>query len=524
MKAGVAKYGRIRKSASDESVIENISGLFFRKGKAGSWKDEMPEYYRDLFWNYHGPMMERLGYADLNGIVAQSPALDHRVMKLMGMDVAPLPARQKHVLIECSKLMESGKDGVRRYLMHLLKGFEDVKKFGSPEWKFELLIGNRTFPLEVYPEVIDVFDPGLESFDEQLHPYEKKLMALKDVITAALPPRLYNLLARYYRSSGIRTVLRQIRERATINDQLDNMKSAIDTADIVHVPLPQNCVHIKSNYKNLVVTVHDMTHRLFPQFHVKSNVDLCERGMRLVEKRCAAVISISDSTGEDIRRMTGIDHERIHRIYQSADPHLFRKNISEVQGRIIREKYDLGEQPYLLCLSTIEPRKNLANTIAAFHLLKERYGLMDATLVIAGNPGWKSDELNPGEFRDRPDIRFAGFIPDEDLGLIYSEAVALCYVSYYEGFGLPPLEAMSCATPVIYGRNSSMIEVIGDAGLAAEPGDPEEIMEQMYRILEEPGLRDSLSVKAYRRSFAFSRRNSIYNTLKVYESILDGRA
>jgi glycosyltransferase involved in cell wall biosynthesis len=102
---------------------------------------------------------------------------------------------------------------------------------------------------------------------------------------------------------------------------------------------------------------------------------------------------------------------------------------------------------------------------------------------------------------------------------LYSEAIALCYVSVYEGFGLPPLEAMRCRTPVIYGNNSAMIEVVGEAGLPADADDVEDIREQMRKMILDKELRDALAIKAHHRSFQFSSRKSTYDTLQVYNHI-----
>jgi glycosyltransferase involved in cell wall biosynthesis len=144
----------------------------------------------------------------------------------------------------------------------------------------------------------------------------------------------------------------------------------------------------------------------------------------------------------------------------------------------------------------------------------------EVNLVISGSFGWKTWHLSKELHLDNPHIIFTGYVDDVDLNVIYSEAIALCYVSFYEGFGLPPLEAMSCRTPVIYGKNSSMMEVIGEAGLSADAENVISIKEQMHRMFFDKNLRDELAKKAHHRSFEFSWRKSIYDTLKVYENII----
>ncbi len=141
-------------------------------------------------------------------------------------------------------------------------------------------------------------------------------------------------------------------------------------------------------------------------------------------------------------------------------------------------------------------------------------------LVISGSFGWKTEHLSEELHLDNGRIIFTGYVEDHDLKVLYSEAIALCYVSFYEGFGLPPLEAMSCRTPVIYGNNSSMTEVVGVAGLPADANDVLSIKSQMHRMFFEPEVRNKLAQLSHHRSFEFSARKSVYDTLIVYQKTI----
>jgi glycosyltransferase involved in cell wall biosynthesis len=189
----------------------------------------------------------------------------------------------------------------------------------------------------------------------------------------------------------------------------------------------------------------------------------------------------------------------------------------------MRRKYRIPETtPYILSLCTLEPRKNLINIIKAFQLLIQKYPDRAVILVIAGQKGWKFDDIFRFKNSDRNRIIFTGFIAEEDLATIYSDAVTLAYISYYEGFGLPPLEAMSCGTPVIYGNNSSMPEVISYCGLAAEPDNIEDIADKFQRILCDANLREKLSRLALARAQQFSWEKSALETLAAYDSVIAG--
>lgn len=245
--------------------------------------------------------------------------------------------------------------------------------------------------------------------------------------------------------------------------------------------------------------------------------------MQFILKKNAFIIAVSKSTVNDLVSQYPVAKEKIKLVYESPDRELFRWNVNKNLAEIIRDKYKLGKNPYFLCLSTIEPRKNLPNTIRAFNMFIDENPGTNVNLVISGNFGWKTEHLSEELHLDNPRIIFTGYVEDKDLHVLYSEAVALCYVSFYEGFGLPPLEAMSCRTPVIYGNNSSMKEVIGDAGLPANANDVNNIKEQLHKMFFNKKLRDQLAMKSHHKSFEFSWRKTVYETLKVYEEIISSK-
>jgi glycosyltransferase involved in cell wall biosynthesis len=166
-------------------------------------------------------------------------------------------------------------------------------------------------------------------------------------------------------------------------------------------------------------------------------------------------------------------------------------------------------------LSTIEPRKNLAKTLAAFLELKSTGAHEDLTFVVCGKRGWKVDTLYDKEHPHASAIHFTGYVADEDLAAVYSGAKALCYVAHYEGFGLPPLEAMLCGTPVLFGDNSSMPEVVRDGGVGVAAGSVAAIRAGMEQLLlaDEEELRKA----ALRRARGFSWLRTAYETFLAYQ-------
>lgn len=515
LKKGKARYGAASRRRDDSIDPVQFAGKFFRKGKTGDWKAEMPAELHDLFWNYHGEMMEALGYEPHTSTLPQNPVYDYRIMKLMNRPV-PQAEKSLHVLIEATKLIGTDHDGVKRYLLELIRGFEEFMLFGNGRYHFELLSGRNILPLHRYTQL-------LQPTQDHLHPYEKVLMNFKSGIQQIIPITLYRYGARIYRHSGIRKYLLKLRDQKSLEkefQQYRELKKRIEETDLIHIPLPQNTGYLKHFTGRFLVTVHDLTHRITPDFHEEHNIRYTEEGMRFIAASNASVIAVSQSTAGDLIKHNPIPENKIHVVYETADTGLFRRNANPDLALNIREKYNLGNTPFLLTLSTIEPRKNLPNTIRAFKMLIRENPDLKVNLVVAGKFGWKTEHLNEDLREPHPCILFPGFINDQDLNVIYSEATALCYLSHHEGFGLPPLEAMRCRTPVIYGNNSSLVEIIADSGLAAGSTDISQIKDQMYRLVTDIALRESLAMKAHHRSFQFSKRRMIFETLNIYEKTL----
>jgi len=519
MKSGKAMYGGANKMANRPDIdIGDFANKFFRQGKSGGWKEEMTPEMQDLFWNHHGNMMERLGYATFKNSVGQNPVLDHLVMKKLGLPVTQETNNKFLVHLEATKLLENSNDGIKRYLEHLIKCLKDVSRHGDQKWRFKLFIESKTYSLENYKEEMQ------EKEITRLHPYEKVLMGFKEFVRVSLPGVVYKGFSDLYKKTGIRKFLSFLQQQATYKKMKKLYRNNVaeqNSINLIHIPLPQNSIYFNNLNNPFLVTVHDLTHKLFSEYHESTNTTLAEAGMNFIIEKEADVIAVSQSTVNDVLENEKIPAEKIHLVYEAADHDLFKWNINKKLTDKIRKHYKLGTNPYFLCLSTIEPRKNLPNTIQAFNLFIQENPDADINLVISGNFGWKTEHLSDELHLDNPKIIFTGYVTDEHLPIIYSEARALCYVSFYEGFGLPPLEAMSCRTPVIYGNNSSMKEVIGEAGLPADPNDLNSIKEQMYRIYYDPELRDLLAQRSHHRSFEFTWRKSAYETLRVYEKIVN---
>jgi glycosyltransferase involved in cell wall biosynthesis len=265
-----------------------------------------------------------------------------------------------------------------------------------------------------------------------------------------------------------------------------------------------------------VVTVFDLTPIRFPEFHLRSNLFTIRQLRRRLE-RADVVMVPSDSTGKDLEEFGLVPRQKVRVIPLAADA-CFRP--VEQGNREVLAKLGV-ECEYVLNVGTLEPRKNLPRLFEAFRLLKDRHRIPHK-LVVAGPRGWKDEEIFQSVRRlNLTDaVVFTGYIPDDTLNLFYSHATLLVYPSLYEGFGLPPLEAMAAGCPVAVSKTSSLPEVVGQAGVYFDPLEVEEIAQAIYRILDSPDFRANLIELGRARSREFSWEKTAAATLRIYKEAL----
>jgi len=257
-----------------------------------------------------------------------------------------------------------------------------------------------------------------------------------------------------------------------------------------------------------VVTVHDLTNQLFPRRADLRSWIYYRHVLRMGASRASSVIAVSRNTRDDIIRLWGLAHERVEVIYEAASP--------AFDGQPARPSR--AEERYFLAVGTVEPNKNFARLLEAYAAARSRLP-DDTALVVVGQPGWQYDGLlrSTRELGLNGSVRFIGHVPDVELADLYSGALAFVYPSLYEGFGLPPLEAMACGAPVIASRASSLPEVVGEAGLMVDPLDVEDIAAAMVRVASDPALREAMRSAGRARARRFSWEECARRTLAVLE-------
>lgn len=282
--------------------------------------------------------------------------------------------------------------------------------------------------------------------------------------------------------------------------------------DLVHGPV--NVIPVLDGLPG-VVTVHDLAFRVYPEQYPRAKQRYLDLLTGLSVRSAARVVTVSESTRRDVLRFYRVEPERVVTVPNGVDPAMVP--VTD-EGRLarFREVHGLPEE-FILYLGTLQPRKNLVGLLRAY----ARAGV-EAPLVVAGGKGWMYEpvfaEVRALGIEGR--VLFAGYADPEDLPLWYSAATAFVFPSFYEGFGLPVLEAMACGAPVITSDSSSLPEVAGDAALLVDPRDVDALAGAIERLMGSPGLRADLRERGLARAREFSWERTARETAAVYRAAL----
>ena len=274
----------------------------------------------------------------------------------------------------------------------------------------------------------------------------------------------------------------------------------------------------------VVATVHDLSFEHLPEtFKRRSRVQL-RLTVRATARRAAHVIAPSEFTRRDLLETYGLDPARVTTIPLAVSPH-FRPVEEASELERVRRLYGI-EGEYVLAVGSIQPRKNLARLVRAYSALRRGRGRSNLPqLVLVGKKAWLYGEtLRAIEAEGvGGSVVVTGYVSEGDLPALYSGALCFAYPSYFEGFGLPPLEAMNCGAPVLTGSLTSLPEVVGDAGLTVDPFDTEALAEALARLIDDAALRAELRARGLQRARGFDWRETARMTLQIYRRVISDR-
>lgn len=283
--------------------------------------------------------------------------------------------------------------------------------------------------------------------------------------------------------------------------------------DLLWVPDPRPAPVSKECKK--IITFHDLSFEDFKySFNFKTRLWHKILRPRKEAREADKIVAVSQFTKGQLVEEYNIDPKKIDVIHEAAGEHLKPLNLPK-SLELLRRKYSLPEN-YLLCLSTLEPRKNTTGIIEAF-LAWQEDTKVDVGLVIAGKKYPKI--FSETKLKKHPNIYLTGFIDEEDKALLYQHALAFLYPSFYEGFGLPILEAMQCGTPVITSNATAMPEVAGQAALLVNPNDPKELKNAIHELYRDEALRENLSKKGFQQAAKFSWNKTAKTLIRLFEEV-----
>ncbi len=297
--------------------------------------------------------------------------------------------------------------------------------------------------------------------------------------------------------------------------------------DLIHIPLNSVPLLMPRPY---VVTIHDMSSLLFTerwQFRKSVRLYLFRRGLMRAER----VIAVSAATRRDVENILNIPAERIRQIYDAPDPRFIRSGMPAEDGRPpgadsperqrILERYQIN-YPFILYAGAVRPQKNIPRLVEAFAVLRgdlESHPVYkDLRLIIIGDEISKYPSVRRAVIKTRVEdvVRFLGFVPFDTLRVFFESAAAFVFPSLYEGFGLPPLEAMASGTPVVTSNVSSLPEVVGNAAVMVNPENVFDIARGIREVLVDESLRAELIRKGYQQAQRFSWSQTARQVLEIY--------
>ena len=385
----------------------------------------------------------------------------------------------KKILIDCTSLRDQP-SGVGFYTYQLIKALNHLQK-------------QENFEFGIYAQ------PSVKKWLMATFNFPKVLQNYPNRYILPLPVTITTLLAQYSPFF------------------LDHFSSYLNQPDLIH-GTDHYVYPCRNSYK--IMTIHDLTFLKYPSLSnsiVKTYTNRIKKCLDWTD----LVITFSQSSKRDIMEYLGVKSEAIFITPEASrysDYVLSEKSMQKLKASI---DYNF-QQPYLLFVSTLEPRKNIVNLIKSFNFLKQEYGIPH-NLVLIGQKGWYYNsvfkEINISKFKNN--IHYLGYLSDDLVALFYSQADVFVYPSLYEGFGLPVLEAMTLGCPVVTSNNSSLPEVGGNAAIYINPHDFISIANGIYQVIDNSQFRQDLITRGKERAQLFSWQKTAQQTLKAYQLILN---
>jgi glycosyltransferase involved in cell wall biosynthesis len=267
-----------------------------------------------------------------------------------------------------------------------------------------------------------------------------------------------------------------------------------------------------------IVTVHDLSFVHYPKTFTPALVNYLNNVVPWSVERATHILADSQATKDDLMNIWGVTAEKVTVLYSGVSGR-FRPVTDNKQLSAVRQKYDIGDAPYLVSVSTLQPRKNFQMLIRAF---KPVAAEQPHNLIIAGGKGWLYEEMLAEVEKQGLEgrVKFIGFVADGDLPALYSEASLMVFPSLYEGFGLPLLEAMACGVPVLSSNSSCLPEVAGEAAVLLPPTDQDAWSQSMNDLLSNSSQRARMVAAGFLQARKFTWKKAAVQLQAIYQSLV----
>lgn len=286
------------------------------------------------------------------------------------------------------------------------------------------------------------------------------------------------------------------------------------------------CLYHETNYVcrpfpgPKVLTVHDLSHIHYPQYHPRDRVAWLSRGLPQSLRKARRIITVSGFVKQELVELLGVDPAKVQDIPLGVNAQYRPRSREEVLP--VLQRNSIQDAAYILVVGTLEPRKNLKALLQAYTRLPQALRRRHP-LVLVGAGGWRQSHFQKemAALVSRGEARPLGYVPETDLPAIYAGAFGLAFPSVYEGFGLPPLEAMACGIPVLASRAAAIPEVVGEAALPAEPRDVDSLCSGLHRLLTDADFRERAVSRGPEQAAKFTWERCVRETLGVYARALE---
>ncbi len=402
-----------------------------------------------------------------------------------------------HVILNVESLLQPS-GGIGRYTQHLLDGLlnsdkvEKVSCFAGFNWVDTATVATPT--ASVTPDTPSA--PAAPVQRGKLRQLLASIPFLKRAVLRSLPLAYRGYAA--YRAACFRY------QTKTMTDALYHEPNYI----------------LKPFAGAAISTVHDLSHIHYPQYHPKERVAFLEKNLRITLDTAAHILTDSEFVRNELISLLNVPPERITAVLLGVDEEFHPRTQAQVEHILAAHQLNYGQ--YLLSVSTLEPRKNIAQMLDA-------YMLLDATirknypLVLVGGDGWRNDDLKQriASLVAQGEIKHLGYIPNAQLPFLFAGARGFAFVPFYEGFGLPPLEAMASGVPVLASNVSSIPEVVGETGILVDPNATAQITQGMAQLLTDEPWREQAIAAGLARAKTFTWQRCVEQTLAIYQRVMN---